>query len=101
MTNEGEPVEKAFMASSSAAVTFGDSVKSNVATLMVDSGASIHYFDDAIIHDLKNRLQDYMHLATPRKIPTAGEAMLDGTAKGMQTLSPTITAVKSSLGLIA
>ena len=50
---------------------------------MVDSGASGHYFDDAIIRDLKHRLQDYVHLTTPRKILTAGGAMLDGTAEGV------------------
>ena len=44
---------------------------------MVDSGALGHYFDDSIIHDLKHRLQDYVHLTTPRKILTPGGAMLD------------------------
>ena len=59
MANDEEPVEKALMASSSAAITSEGSVNSNIAaTLMVDSGASGHYFDDAIIHDLKHRLQN-------------------------------------------
>ena len=83
MANDEDPVEKALVASSSVAVTFEDSVNSNLATLMVDSGASSHYFDDAIIRDLKHRLQDYVHLTTPRKILTAGGAMLDGTAEGV------------------
>ena len=48
---------------------------------MVDSGASGHYFDDAITSDLKHRLQDYVQLATPRNILTAGGALLDGTAE--------------------
>ena len=46
---------------------------------MVDSGASGHYFEDAIVRDLKHRLQDYVHLATPRKILTARRALLDST----------------------
>ena len=50
---------------------------------MVDSGASGHYFDDAIILNLKHRLQDYVHLAMPRKILNTGRAMLDGTAEGV------------------
>ena len=78
-----EPVEKTLMTSSSAAITFQDSVNSNLATLMVDSGASGHYFNDAIIRDLKHRLQDYLHLATDRKILTAGGALLNGTVEGV------------------
>ena len=58
MTNKEEPVEKPLMALLSAAVTSDDSVKSNIATLMVDNGASAHYFDDAINNDLENRLQN-------------------------------------------
>ena len=50
---------------------------------MVDNGASGHYFDDAVIRNLEHRLQDYVHLATPRKIITAGGALLDGTAAGV------------------
>ena len=83
MTNEEEAVEEALMASSSAAVTSEGSISSDLATFMVDSGASGHYFDDAIIRDLKHCLQDYVHLATPRKILPAGEAMLDGTVEGL------------------
>ena len=83
MANDEEPVEKALMASSSIAVKSEDSVNSNPAILMVDSGASGHYFDDAIIHDLKHRLQNYLHLATSRNILTAGGAMLDATAEGV------------------
>ena len=83
MANDGEPVEKALMALLSVAATSEDSVSSNLATLMIDSGASGHYFDDAIIRDLKHRLQDYLHLATLRAIHTAGGALLKGTAKGV------------------
>ena len=66
MANDEEPVEKALGASPSVAVTSEDSVNSSLATLMVDSVASGHYFDDAIIRDLKHRLPDYIHLTTPR-----------------------------------
>ena len=81
--NDEEPVGNAFMSSSSAAISSQDSANINVITIMVDSGVSGHYFDDAIIRDLKNRLQDNVHLATPRKILTTGEAMLDDTAEGV------------------
>ena len=49
IANGEEPVEKAFMASLSPAITSEDSVNSNLDILMVDSGASGHYSDDAII----------------------------------------------------
>ena len=52
MANDEEPVEKALMTSSSVAIISEDSVNSNLVILMVDSGASGHYFDDAIIRDL-------------------------------------------------
>ena len=81
--NDEGPAEKALVASSSVAVTSEDSVNSNHATLMSESGASGHYFDNAVIRDLKHRLQNYVHLTMPRKIITAGGAMLDGTAEGV------------------
>ena len=82
MANDEESIKKdLLMASLSVAVTSADSVNSNPVTLMVDSGTSDHYFDDAIIHDRKRRLQDYVHLTTPRKILTAGGDILDGTAE--------------------
>ena len=83
MANGEEPVEKVLMALSSAAVTSVDSVSSNLATLMVDSKASGHYFDDAIIRDLTHRLQDYVHLSTPRTTLTAGGALSNGTTEGV------------------
>ena len=83
MVNGEEPVEKVLMASSSVAVKSEDSVNSNLATLMVDSGASGHYFDDAIIRGLKHRLQDYAHLTTPSKIITIGGALLNDIAEGV------------------
>ena len=83
MANDEEPIKKALMTSSLVVVTSEDSVDSNLATLMVDSGASGHNFDDDIILNLKHRLQDYVHLAMPRKILNAGRAVLDGTAEGV------------------
>ena len=82
-TNDEKPVEMALGVSPSVTVTYEDSVNNNLATLIVDSGASGHYFDDTIIRDLKHRLHDYVHLTTPRMILTAGGAMLDGTAEGV------------------
>ena len=83
MANDEDPVGMALMALSLVALTSKDSVKSKLATLMVDSGASGHYFDDAIIRNLKRLLQDYVHLAAPRKIFITGEAMLNSTAEGV------------------
>ena len=71
------------MASSLVAVKPEDSVNSNFATLIMDSGASGHYFNDAIIRNLKPHLQNYVHLTTPRKILTAGGALSKGTAEGV------------------
>ena len=50
-------------------------------TILVDSRASGHYFDDLIISSLKHHLLNYV--TTPRKILTAGGALLDGTAEGI------------------
>ena len=58
-------------------------VSGNVVTVLIDSGASGHYFDDSIISDLKHRSQDHTPLSTPRTILTAGGVLLDGTAKGV------------------
>ena len=52
-------------------------------TVSVDSGAPGHYFDDLIIPSLKHRLLNYVLVTTPRKIVTAGGALLDGTAEGI------------------
>ena len=71
------------MSSISVAATSEDSAASNLAALLVDSGASGHYFNDAIIRDLKRRLQDCVHLATPWGILTAVGAMLKGTVEGV------------------
>ena len=71
------------MASSSTTFTSENNVSINLVALMVDSGASGHYFDDTIIRDLKHRLQDYVHLSTPRTILIAGEALVNVTAEGV------------------
>ena len=52
-------------------------------TVLVDSGACGHYFDDLIIPSLKHCLLNHVLLTTPRKILTAGGALLDDTAKGI------------------
>ena len=83
MADDKEPAEKVLIALSSAAITFKDSANSNLTTILVDSGASGHYFDDAIIRDLKRRLKGYVDLATPRTFFTAGEGLLDGTVEGV------------------
>ena len=94
MANDEEPIEKALMASSSAATTSKESVNSNLVTLMVDSGASAHYFDDAIIRDIKHRLQDYVHLTT-RSISLPGELCWTAQQNALcKALSTTTTATK-------
>ena len=81
--DDEEPVEKIIMTSSSAFITSQDSVNNSFVIIMVDSGASDHFFVDAIIRDLKHCLQGYAHLATPRKILTAKGALLDVSAGGV------------------
>ena len=83
MAKDEDTVETALVALSSVAITSQDSFNSHLVTIMADSGALGHHFDDDIIRDLTHRLQDYVHLATPRKIITTGGAMLDGTAAGV------------------
>ena len=55
----------------------------NVVTVLVNSGASGHYFDDTIIPDLKLLVQDYTSLSTPRTILTIGGSLLEDTAEGV------------------
>ena len=54
---------------------------SNLVHVLVDSGASDHYFDDFLIPELNRCLLDYTRLTTPRKILIAGGALLDGTVE--------------------
>ena len=49
MADDEEPAKKYLLTSSSAAITPQDIVNSNLVTVMADSGASGHYFDDANI----------------------------------------------------
>ena len=81
--DDEEPVEKIIMTSSSAFIISQDSVNNNFVIIIVDSEASDHFFDDAILRDLKHCLQGYAHHATHRKILTARGALLDVTAEGV------------------
>ena len=93
MTDDEESVDKTPMASSSTAIISQDSINNKLVTIMADNGASGHYFNDAIIRDLKHHQQDYVHLAMFRKIFT--------TEACCKALSPTIAATKSSFGSIS
>ena len=55
----------------------------NVVLILVDSGASSHYFDDMLFPDLKRPLQDYNSFSTLRTILTAGGALLDAAVEGV------------------
>ena len=80
----GEPqYGTALMASGPAAFKHKPSAGDDSVTVLVDSGASGHYFDDLLIPSLKHRLLNYVLLTPPRKILTAGGALLDGTAEGI------------------
>ena len=50
---------------------------------MVDSGVSGHYFDDALIPELRYRLGDYQALAIRRWITTAGGHQLKEAGQGL------------------
>ena len=81
---EGEPLYgTALMASGPAAFKHKPSAGDDSVTVLVDNGASGHYYDDLIIPSLKHRLLNYVILPTPRKILTAGGSLLDGTAEGI------------------
>ena len=81
---KGEPLYgTALMASGRAAFKHKPREGYDSVTVLVDTGASGHYFDDLIIPSLKHRLLNYVLLTTPRKILTAGGALLDGTAEGI------------------
>ena len=59
------------------------SADDNSVTVLVNSGASGHYFDGLIISSLKHHLLNYVLLTTPRNILTAGGALLDRKAEGI------------------
>ena len=54
-------------------------------TMLVDSGASGHYFGDKIHPDLKDKLLNYKPLERPHTILTAGRHVPPGTATGTIT----------------
>ena len=82
--SDGKPLySTALLASGPAAFKHKPSAGDNSINVLVDSGASGHYFDDLIIPDLKHRLLNYVLLTTSRKIFTAGGALLDSTAEGI------------------
>ena len=49
----------------------------------VESGASGHYFEDAIIPGFRDRLEEYEILEVPRKISTANGERLNETVQGV------------------
>ena len=56
---------------------------SSLVSVMVDSGVSGHYFDDALIPGLRYRLDNYQALAIWRWITTAGEYQLKEAGQGL------------------
>ena len=81
---EGEPLYgTALMASGPAAFKHKSSAGDDSVTVLVDSGTFCHYFDDLVIPSFKHLLLSYVLLTTPRKILTAGGALLEGTAYGI------------------
>ena len=55
----------------------------SLVSVMADSGASGHCFDDALIPGLRYRLENYQELAIRRWITTAGGHQLEGTGQGL------------------
>ena len=55
----------------------------SLVSVMVDSGASGHYFDDALIPRLRYRLENYQELAIRRYITTAGGHQQEGAGQGL------------------
>ena len=55
----------------------------SLVSVMVDSGVSGHYFDDALIPRLRYRLENYQELAIRRYITTAGGHQLEGAGQGL------------------
>ena len=81
---EGGPLYGTASMSSPATVAYNTASDcSNPVHILVDSGASDHYFDVFLIPELNRRLLDYTCLITPRKILNAGRALLHGTSEGI------------------
>ena len=77
------------MASGPTAFKHKPSAGDGSVTALMDSRASDHFFDNLLVPSLKCRLLNYVLLNTPRKILTAGKALLDDTAEGiLQGLVP-------------
>ena len=55
----------------------------SLVSVVVDSGASGHYFDDALIPRLRYILDNYQEWAIRRWITTAGEHQLEGVGQGL------------------
>ena len=55
----------------------------SLVSVMVDSGASGHYLDDALIPGLRCRLDNYQELAIRRWITTAGGHQLERAGQGL------------------
>ena len=55
----------------------------SLVSVMVDSGASGHYFDEALIPRLRYRLETYQELAIRRYVPTAEGHQLEGGGQGL------------------
>ena len=55
----------------------------SLVSVMLDSGASGHYFDDALILGLRYRLDNYQELGIRRYITTAGGHQLEGAGQGL------------------
>ena len=55
----------------------------SLVSVMVDSGASGHYFDDALIPRLRYRLDNYQELSIRRYITTSGGHQLEGAGLGL------------------
>ena len=81
---KGRPLYGTALMSSPAAIAYNNASDcSDPVHMLVDSGASGHYFDDFLIPEPNRRLPDYTCLATPHEILTAGGALLDGTGEGI------------------
>ena len=53
----------------------------SLVSVMVDSGASVHYFDDALVPGLRYILDNYQELAIRRWIINSGGHQLEGAGQ--------------------
>ena len=81
---EGVPLYGTALMSLPVPVAYNKAIDcSNLVHVLVDSGASDHYFDDFLFPELNRCLLDYTCLTTPSKILTAARALLVGTREGI------------------